>query len=246
MSMPRRGYSYPLQYPPKSMDLSIYESRAELAEATAALIAERAAAEPLTLGLAGGSTPSDAYTALGEHDIQWDRVSMWLSDERWVPHDDPESNGRMALECLPPEAADRLIRPRHSSFLDPADSAAHYDAELRSMHEDGPPDLILLGMGTDGHTASLFPGTDALEPDPHRWFVANRVPQVDNWRLTATPQLLKIARQVLVLVSGQAKAGVLAEVIEGPDGQFPIQLLRHAEGHVTIMCDREAASALSG
>jgi 6-phosphogluconolactonase len=228
------------------MDLSIHESRAELAEATAALIAERAAAEPMSLGLAGGSTPSDAYRALGAHDVRWDRVSMWLTDERWVSHDDPQSNGRMALEYLPPEAADRLIRPRHSSFLDPADSAAHYDAELRSLHGNEPPDLILLGMGTDGHTASLFPGTAALEPDPHRWFVANRVPQVDGWRLTATPNLLKIARRVLVLVSGQAKAGVLAEVIEGPDGRFPIQLLHQAEGHVTIMCDREAASALSG
>lgn len=228
------------------MDLSIHESRTELAEATAALVAERAAAEPMTLGLAGGSTPSDTYTALRNYDVQWDRVSMWLSDERWVSPDDPESNGRMALECLPPEAGDRLIRPRHSSFLDPTDSAAHYDAELRSMHGNGPPDLILLGMGTDGHTASLFPGTAALDPDPHRWFVANRVPQIDNWRLTVTPNLLKIARQILVLVSGQEKAGVLAEVIEGPDGRFPIQLLRHAEGQVTIMCDREAASALSG
>ncbi len=227
-----------------AMEISIYESRAALAEATAALVAERAAAEPMTLGLAGGSTPSDAYRALGDYNIQWDRVSMWLSDERWVPHDDPESNGRMALECLPPDAGDRLIRPRHSSFLDPADSAAHYDAELRTMHENGPPDLILLGMGTDGHTASLFPGTAAMEPDPHRWFVANRVPQAGSWRLTVTPNLLRVARRILVLVSGQSKARVLADVIEGPDGLFPIQLLRHAEGHVTIMCDQEAASAL--
>jgi 6-phosphogluconolactonase len=228
------------------VDYSIFESRAELAKATAALIAERAAAGPMTLGLAGGSTPSDAYKALENHDVAWDRISLWLSDERWVAHDDPDSNGRMALECLPADAAERLVRPRYSSFLDPADSAAHYEAELRSMHEDRPPDLVLLGMGTDGHTASLFPGTAALDPDPHRWFVANHVPQVGAWRLTVTPNLLKIARRIVVLVSGPEKAGVLAEVLEGQDGRYPIQLLHQAEGEVTVMCDREAASALSG
>jgi 6-phosphogluconolactonase len=227
------------------MDVSIHPDRATLADAAASIIVERSAAGPMTLGLAGGSTPADTYDALGRFDVDWDAVSLWLSDERWVAHDDPESNGRMALEHLPDGAASRLLRPHFSSYLDPHDSAAHYDAALRRMHGERPPDLILLGMGVDGHTASLFPGTDALDADPHRWFVANHVPQLDTWRLTATPSLLLSATRVLVLVSGASKASVLREVVEGPDELHPLQLLRRSEGNVTIMCDREAASELT-
>jgi len=228
------------------MDVSIHPDRTTLAEAAASIITERIDAGPMTLGLAGGSTPADTYDALGRFDIDWEAVSLWLSDERWVAHDDPDSNGRMALEHLPEDAASRLVRPHYSSYLDPYDSAAHYDAALRMMHDDRRPDLILLGMGTDGHTASLFPGTDALNDDPHRWFVANHVPQLDTWRLTATPSLLRSAFRVLVLVSGVSKAPVLREVIEGPDGLHPLQLLRVSEGDVTILCDLEAASELTG
>lgn len=228
------------------MEVSIHADRATLARTAAEFISSLAADGPFTLGLAGGSTPSDTYDALHNVDIDWSRVSLWLSDERWVPPDHPDSNGRMALDHLPPAAANRLIRPRHSRYLNPADSAVHYDAALRRVHGDDHPDLVLLGMGTDGHTASLFPGTDALEAEPHRWFVANHVPALDTWRMTVTPSLLRSARRVLVLVSGAAKAHALAEVIEGPDGAYPIQILRGAQGEVTVMCDAEAASALSG
>lgn len=200
----------------------------------------------MTLGLAGGSTPADTYDALGDVDIDWSRISLWLSDERWVPLDHPDSNGRMALSHLPPDAHDRLARPRFSQYVTPADSAVHYDATLRAMHGNSAPDVVLLGMGTDGHTASLFPGTEALNAQPHRWFVENHVPDLDTWRLTATPDLLCSAGQVVVLIAGPEKASVLAEVLEGPDGRYPIQLLRSAGGEVTVMCDRDAASALSG
>ena len=199
----------------------------------------------MTLALAGGSTPAGTYDALGELRIDWTEMSLWLSDERWVPHDHPDSNGRMALEHLPHEAASRLLRPRYSPYLTPADSAVHYDAALRAVHGDRRPDVVLLGMGADGHTASLFPGTAALSAEPHRWFVENRVPDLDAWRLTATPLLLQRAVSVLVLVAGADKAEMLAEVLEGPPGRHPIQVLQHAEGSVTVLCDADAASALS-
>ncbi len=227
------------------MDVSIHDDRTALANAAADVIAARAADGPMTLGLAGGSTPADTYDALGARAIDWERVSLWLSDERWVPHDHPDSNGRMALAHLPAAAHSRLVRPRYSAYLDPHDSAAHYEAELRAMHDDRPPDIVLLGLGTDGHTASLFPGTEALAGHAHRWFVANHVPQHECWRLTATPTLLQIATRVLLLVSGESKAGVLAEVLEGPDGRHPTQLLRQAVGEVMVLCDGAAGAALS-
>jgi 6-phosphogluconolactonase len=227
------------------MDVLIHDDRQALAHAVAGIIAVRAAEGPMTLGLAGGSTPADAYRALRDHDIDWNEVWLWLSDERWVAHEDDDSNGRMALENLPAAAGPRLARPRYSAYLDPEDAAAHYEADLRSHHEDGTPDIVLLGMGTDGHTASLFPGTAALEADPHRWFVANHVPSLDVWRLTATPSLLQAARRTLLLVAGAEKAGVLAEVVNGEDGRYPIQLLRSAAGEVTVLCDAAAASRLS-
>ena len=227
------------------MQITVLADQTAIDDHVADLIAARTAAGPMTLGLAGGSTPSGTYRACEDRPIEWSNVRLWLSDERWVPHDHPDSNGRMALEVLPAEAARRLVRPRHSAYLQPEDSAAHYEAELRLMHDGHNPDMVLLGMGTDGHTASLFPGTAALDAPADRWFVANRVPQLDTWRLTATPTLLKQATAVVVLVAGGDKAEVLAEVVEGPDGRYPVQLLRAASGSVTFVCDRAAASRLS-
>lgn len=229
----------------KTMQLTVFEDRKGMARHVADLIAERAERGPMTLGLAGGSTPADTYRQLATHQIDWSKIWLWLSDERWVPHDHADSNGRMALEHLPEEAGQRLVRPRHSPYLQPEDSAAHYEAELRLIHDGRSPDMVLVGMGTDGHTASLFPGTDALDAPSDRWFVANHVPQLDAWRLTVTPALLRRAAAVVVLVAGDDKAEVLQEVLEGPDGGYPIQLLRQAEGTVTFVGDRSATSLLS-
>lgn len=240
--MPRRVESR--RYPP-IMQLRVLENRNAVADHVADLIASRAKAGPLTVGLAGGSTPADAYAALRRREIDWSNVRLWLSDERWVPHDHAESNGRMALEQLPAEAAPHLIRPRYSEYLQPEDSAAHYEAELRLMHDGRDPDVVLLGMGTDGHTASLFANTAALDAPADRWFVANHVPRLDAWRLTATPSLLQRATTVVVLVAGSDKAEVLERALEGPDDTYPIQLLRTASGDVTFVCDESAAGRLS-
>ena len=199
-----------------------------------------------SLGLAGGSTPQAAYRLLGDSSVDWDVIDLWLSDERWVPWDHADSNGRMAVESLG-ERGTGLIRPRWSELMRVEESAAHYDAELRLLHGEAWPDMVLLGMGADGHTASLFPDTDALvAPEPARWYVANHVPQLATWRLTATPWLLQHCTDVLVLVAGESKAETLAEVIEGPDGTHPIQLLRQASGSVTFIVDEAASQRLAG
>lgn len=226
------------------MQVLVHPDGEALARAAASTIAERAAGGPITVGLAGGSTPGPTYAALGETDIDWEAVTLWLSDERWVPHDAPESNGRKALERLPASAAGRLIRPRFTAYLDPADSAVHYEAQLRAIHPDGRPDVVILGMGSDGHTASLFPSSEALHAPDNRWYVANHVASLDVWRLTVTPALLRAADLVLVLVTGGDKAGVLADAINGPDGRYPIQLLRNSEGDVRFLVDEAAAAAL--
>lgn len=223
----------------------MHPDRAALAGAVADAITDRAATGPITIGLAGGSTPADTYDALHDRDIDWNQVTLWLSDERWVPHDHADSNGSMALRHLPPAAADRLIRPPYSTNLRPEESAAHYDARLRFVHDGRAPDVVLLGMGGDGHTASLFPGSPALEAPPSRWFVAHMVPSLGAWRLTATASVLQAADEVMVLVTGEDKATTLAEALEGPDGLHPIQLLRAAKGSVTVHCDPAAARALS-
>ncbi|MDH3250208.1 MAG: 6-phosphogluconolactonase [Acidimicrobiia bacterium] len=230
------------------MDVEIFKGPDELAIGAADLIAAAFddSGGRCDIGLAGGSTPQATYARLRTRDIAWGGIDVWLSDERWVPPDSEDSNGHQAerslLEGFEPAT---FLRPRHSEQLEPADSAAYYEARLRSVIGERPK-LVLLGMGTDGHTASLFPGTAAIDDTSERWFVANHVPQLDTWRLTVTPHLLEISEVIVVIVSGGAKADVLAEVIERPEGRYPIELLHRSSGSVTVLCDRDAAASLSG
>lgn len=229
------------------MDVEIFEGPEQLAIGAADLIEATigAADGHCDIGLAGGSTPQATYAQLRSRAIDWSNVAVWLSDERWVPHDSEDSNGNQAerflVDGIEPAT---FLRPRYSEHLEPIDSAAFYEARLRSAIGQQPK-LVLLGMGTDGHTASLFPGTRAVGDTSERWFVANHVPQLDMWRLTVTPHLLEISEHIAVIVSGSAKADVLAEAIERPGGRYPIELLHRCKGTVTVLCDREAASALS-
>jgi 6-phosphogluconolactonase len=230
------------------MDVEIFSGPDELAIGAADLIerAIEAAEGQYDIGLAGGSTPQPTYAHLRTRDIDWGRIDVWLSDERWVPHDSEDSNGHQAERFLVDEIEPAsFLRPRYSEHLEPIDAAAYYEAGLRSVIGERPK-LVLLGMGTDGHTASLFPGTAAVDDTSDRWFVANHVPKLDAWRLTATPHLLEIAERIAVIVSGSAKADVLAEVIERPEGRYPIEILHRSSGSVTVLCDRDAAASLSG
>ncbi|HZD24484.1 MAG TPA: 6-phosphogluconolactonase, partial [Acidimicrobiia bacterium] len=198
------------------MDLVVYDTSEGVAVGAAQRIAEliAATADRFSLGLAGGSTPVATYEALRGRATGWGKVDAWLSDERWVPTDDDRSNGRMADETLMSHVPARFVRPRWSEFLEPADSAAHYEAALRSLHDRRRPDLILLGMGEDAHTASLFPGSAALDQD-QRWYVANEIPETGEPRLTATYPLLWHAQRLMVITAGEHKAPALRDSFAG-------------------------------
>lgn len=226
------------------MELVVHESPDETANAAAARIAEilAAAGENPTLGLAGGSTPAATYRILRGLDVDWEPVDVWLSDERWVPHDHERSNGRMASEALMDHVAAKFWRPNWNEAFEPSDSAAHYEAKIRSIHGDKRPNLILLGMGDDAHTASLFPGSAALD-EAARWFVANVIPETGEPRLTATYPLLWRAERLMVITTGEKKAAALKESFE--TRSTPIGRIGEGEAEVEWFVDRAAASLLS-
>jgi 6-phosphogluconolactonase len=195
-----------------------------------------------SVALAGGSTPRPVYERLaGEpyrSTLDWSRLEVYFGDERAVPPDHPESNYRMAREAL----LDRVpIRPEavHPMYGVPGDleaAARAYEARLPAAL-----DVLILGMGSDGHTASLFPGSAAASEESRRVAVVPDAPLVP--RLTITPPTIRAARSIVVLVSGQAKAERLAEVLEGPldPVRLPSQLAR---GGVWIV-DQAAAGRLA-
>ena len=222
-----------------------YETHDALARKGAEYIAEQITAAPgdrVSVGLAGGSTPAAVYRELRQLEVDWSRVDFWLSDERWVPWDHSESNGNMAYANLTAGLGARFLRPRWAPWLEPDESAAHYEAELRSLHpQDHGPDLVLLGMGDDGHTASLFPGTKALAAES-RWFVGNEVPHLKTWRLTTTIPFLHRASRLVFLISGANKAEMVARVAANDD--LPTTLVANGPAPTTFLLDKAAASLL--
>jgi 6-phosphogluconolactonase len=241
----------------------VYPSRQELARAAAHLFVEvaREAVEvrgQFTVALAGGSTPRDLYRSLADDEalreaVRWPDVHVFWGDERHVPPTHDDSNFRMAHETL----LDRVPIPRHQIHRieaegpDAAQVAVAYEKTVRTSLAlaDGewPQfDLILLGMGKDGHTASLFPGSPAVH-EAARLVVAPLVEKLGAYRITMTPPVFAHARDTVVLVAGADKAGALREVLEGPflPERYPVQVLRGALGPVTWLLDEAAASALS-
>jgi 6-phosphogluconolactonase len=225
------------------MEVSVEESAEKVAEAASRRVADLIAASEarFSLGLAGGSTPEATYRSLRHLEPGWEKVDAWLSDERWVPHDHERSNGRMAADALLDHVEAVFERPRWSELIMPEDSAAHYEARLRSIHGGRGPDVVLLGIGEDGHTASLFPGTAALD-EASRWFVANHVPQLDEHRLTATFPLLWRSRLLMVLAVGVGKAEAVKQSFEGA---APAGRLNEGEATVEWYLDRQAASLVA-
>lgn len=198
------------------------------------------------VALAGGATPRALYSRLAVEPLDWSRIEVFLGDERAVPFDDPASNwgmvSRVLLEpaSVPPENAHRP-----AGDADDLEAAASQYAgvmeQLLPLSSDGVPvfDLILLGLGTDGHTASLFPGSRALSVQD-RWFVSTPGPSQAEPRLTITYPVIRAARSVCVLVVGGAKAEALASTL-GEDGEVPAARLRDWE-HVLWLSDDEAAA----
>jgi 6-phosphogluconolactonase len=201
------------------------------------------------IALAGGSTPRALYGQLAAaHDVDWSRTDVFFGDERCVPPDDPQSNFRMARETLLSPAAvppENVFRMRGD---DPDLDRAARDYEVALGGVEGPAlDLALLGMGADGHTASLFPGTTALD-EGGRLCVPVEVPQLKTRRLTLTYPALQAARDVLFLVAGADKADTLYDVLRAPldERRWPSQpLLRRLSPRPTLLfCDRAAAARL--
>jgi 6-phosphogluconolactonase len=205
-----------------------------------------------SLALAGGSTPRALYAHLAEARLDWERVHFFWGDERGVPPGHPDSNYRMAQETLlarlplPPENVHRIPGERPAR-----EAARQYEAELRRFFGARLPrfDLVLLGLGGDGHTGSLFPLSPAVRAR-RRWAVPVRhtappPPLVD--RVTLTLPVLNAAAQVVFLVAGADKAGILTEVLEGPfePERLPAQGVRPAQGGLLWLVDAAAAARLS-
>ena len=200
-----------------------------------------------SIALSGGSTPKALYELLAtpayRSRIDWPTVEVFFGDERNVAPDHPESNYRMAREALlskVPLPGDNVYR-MHGE-LDANEAAKQYGQMLTEKFGDGGLDLVLLGMGDDGHTGSLFPGTAALNETKHR-AVANYVEKLKTWRITLTAPFINRAKEVLVLVTGASKAARLAEVLEGPPDpqRLPIQLIQPASGRLFWLVDAAAA-----
>jgi 6-phosphogluconolactonase len=191
------------------------------------------------IALSGGKTPAPVYArvAVEGHDLPWESVRFTFGDERCVPPVDPQSNFRMARENLfVPAAVPEKSIMRMRGEIDPQIAAQEYEDQLNAIAtESGEPiyrhDLILLGLGDEGHTASLFPGTPALE-DMTRRVVANFVPKLNAWRLTFTFPLINYARHILFLVGASKNPQLIERVLES-DPQFPAARVNPSAGQVT-------------
>ncbi len=225
----------------------IIRTKSFVADATAFILerAHQAIAErdEFRIALSGGNTPAPVYARLAaqRNELPWQQIRFTFGDERCVSPDNPESNFRMARENLfvPAGVPEKSIM-RMRGEIEPQAAARDYEEQLADIaSQRGEPiyrhDLILLGLGPDGHTASLFPGTDALNEATHA-VVANFVPKLDAWRLTFTFPLIDQARNILFLV-GAAKSPELVESVIRGDRQFPAARVNPSAGAVTWVID---------
>ena len=196
-----------------------------------------------TLGLAGGGTPIPTYRRLREMALPWSSITGWMTDERHVDLEHPECNAWSARQALFDHVpAVVLPVPWDPDATVRADLYERQMLELLPREPDGPrPGLVLLGVGDDGHTASLFPGSTALEED-ERWYVATDV-EGKGWRMTATMPLLARAERTLFIISGDRKAGVVHEIVsEGSD--LPAAVVAASSPDAWLLLDRDAAAEL--
>jgi 6-phosphogluconolactonase len=209
------------------------------------------------IAISGGTTPKAMFALLASpaepflKQVPWDKLELYWVDERCVSPDNAESNYRMTKEALLSKvslAAERVHRMEGE--LEPEVAAARYEAVIRNTFrlegaETPTFDLVLLGMGDDGHTASLFPHTDALN-EMSRIVVPNHVLQKDTWRITLTWPVINQGREVAFLIEGSGKAQVLHDVFLGPyqPETYPSQIIRPASGRLTLLLDAAAAAKL--
>ena len=198
-----------------------------------------------TVALSGGSTPKLLYQLLADRaEVPWSSIHFFWTDERHVPPDDPENNYSMAYDALlsrvPVSKVHRVLSENPSA----ADAAQDYEKTVLEFVPETPPrfDLILLGVGTDGHTASIFPGAEVLN-ERKRLVAASYVEKLKRYRITMTLPLINNAASVMFLVSGTEKAEIVKEVLHGPK-KYPAQEVRPIKGELVWLLDREAASKL--
>ena len=185
------------------------------------------------MSLCGGGTPRPVYEALVNEAIEWENLEITFSDERCVPPDHDDSNYKMAADALLSKVSikeNNIIRIKGE--LDPVESASQCEDELRKRSGGSiyVHDLLLLGMGEDGHTASLFPGTNALN-ESERWVVDNYIPDKDVNRVTFSYPLINASRKILVLATGEKKKKLVNDMING-DESFPISKISPDNGKV--------------
>ncbi len=247
-----------------NVEIKVVAGPDELSEAGAAefrSLARRTVQEKgsFTVALSGGSTPRGLYERLSgesgaslQTKLPWKKIHFFWGDERHVPPHHPDSNYRMAVESL----ISKVPLPRQNvhrikgELPDAAKAAEEYELELRSFFESSAEqlprfDLVLLGLGSDGHTASLFPGTGAIQ-EQTRWVVSEWVEKSNAFRITLTAPVLSNASRVIFLVGGKEKAQTLQEILQGdyrPE-LFPAQLVRPIHGELLWLVDRAAASLL--
>ncbi len=249
---------------PKSVVVTylVWPTVAELALASARNIAERVRGAVARRGVArvaisGGSTPQAAFKLLADpahpfaNTIPWDKLQLFWVDERCVPPEHPDSNYGVCKRLL----LDHVAIPaanvhRMEGELDPEQAASRYESVLRNTLKlegaEAPAfDLLLLGMGDDGHTASLFPHTEALT-EFGRLCIANHVPQKGTWRLTLTSPVINQAVEVVFEIGGTAKTAIVAEVFTGPRDpeRLPSQMIRPGNGRLLVQLDELAAAKL--
>lgn len=211
------------------------------------------------LAISGGSTPKAVFELLADpghpflQRMPWKKLELFWVDERCVPPTDSESNYGMTKAAM----LDKVPLPaknihRMEGELDPQEAASRYESEIRNTFklegaETPTFDLILLGMGPDGHTASLFPHTEGLN-EMARITIANHVPQKDTWRMTLTWPVITQGREVAFLIEGADKADIVHTVFTGaydPE-TYPSQMIRPASGKMTLLMDAAAAASLPG
>ena len=243
----------------QSPEIRIFDGLEPLSWAAATRLEEQARVKtiekkPLTVALSGGSTPKLLFELLASPNFQgrvrWSNLHLFQVDERCVPPDDPQSNYRMIREALlesvplPKENFHRMAAERPDREQAAREYAEELARVLRPAPEEWPRlDLVFLGMGPDGHTASLFPGSQALE-ERTAWVTPNFAAKLDSFRLTLTLPVLNAAAHVIFLVAGADKAETLGQVLEGPEGHFPAQLIQPARGRLSWFLDESAAHLL--
>ena len=247
---------------PVTVTYKVYPDARAMAQASAQLFAERVEHAVSQRGIArvalsGGSTPQATFKLLADeagpfrNTVPWDKLQLFWVDERCVAPDNPESNYGVCRELL----LSKVGIPEANVFrmegeLNPDEAASRYESTLRNtMKLEGAEspafDLIVLGMGPDGHTASLFPHTQAIN-ELGRLTVANHVPEKDTWRITLTWPVINQGREVAFEMDGTGKAEMLEKVFLGPRDpvSLPSQLIRPSKGKLLLLIDKDAAAKL--